>query len=103
MTEEMQMGRTAEAFSTSKNYAKDDLVIYDSILYIFTAAHDAGAWIGTDAAKVDTDTERELTKVLAVYDNAIKEAAFVDTVVFEPSQITGDRYKYVLTNARDPR
>ena len=97
------MGKTAQAFSASKNYAKGDLAIYNGILYVFTSAHSAGAWTGTDAAEVDESTERKLTEILAVYDNNIKETAFVGTVVFEPSQIAGSRYKYVLTNAQDPR
>lgn len=37
-----------DAFSTSVNYAKNDLVVYNGVVYRFTAAHTAGAWTGTD-------------------------------------------------------
>lgn len=97
------MGKEAAAFSTSKNYAKGDLAIYNGILYVFTSAHSAGAWTGSDADEVDESTERKLTEILAVYDGTIKETAFAGTVVFEPALIAGTRYKYVLTNAQDPR
>lgn len=34
----------ADEFSTSKDYAIDDLVIYQGVLYRFIEAHSAGAW-----------------------------------------------------------
>lgn len=39
-----------QPFSAAETYAKDDIVIYIGKLYRFTAAHAAGAWVGTDAA-----------------------------------------------------
>ena len=38
------MGKEARDFSTSQAYAKDDLVLYNGDLYIFTTVHTAGAW-----------------------------------------------------------
>lgn len=97
------MGQEARNFSNTKAYAAGDLVLYDGVLYRFTTAHSAGAWTGSDAAKVDSSFEQELTRILAGADRAERATAYVGTVVFAPSQITGTRYKYVLTNAPDPR
>ena len=97
------MGKTAATFSTSKAYSAGDLVLYNGALYKFIANHSAGAWIGTDTEKVDSGTEQEITRILAGMDNAEKATAYAATVKFEPQQITGTRYKYILTNAPDPR
>lgn len=40
----------ATAFSAASAYAVGDKVIYNGSVYVFTAAHTAGAWLGTDAA-----------------------------------------------------
>jgi hypothetical protein len=93
----------ARDFSTGTNYAKGNLCMYGGILYRFTAAHPAGAWTGSDVEEVDNTTEQELTRILAGINNAEKAADYADTVVFAPSQIEGTRYKYILTNAPDPR
>lgn len=50
-------------FSATETYAKGDLCIYDGGLYEFTAAHAAGAWTGTDAAKVGTTGDVDFLKV----------------------------------------
>ena len=97
------MGQEARTFSSSKAYASGDLVMYGGVLYKFTAAHSAGAWTGSDASAVDSDTEQELTRIIAGADNAEKATAYAATVIFEPAQIVENRYKYVLTNAADPR
>ena len=39
----------AKPFSTSNNYNAGDYVIYNGLLYKFTANHSAGAWTGSDA------------------------------------------------------
>ena len=41
---------TAEAFDSTVAYAVGDSVVYGGMVYKFTAAHSAGAWVGTDAA-----------------------------------------------------
>ena len=97
------MGQEAREFSSSTAYASGDFVLYEGMLYKFTAAHSAGAWTGSDVAAFDDDTDQELTRILAGMDNAEKATAYAGTVVFEPSLIEGTRYKYVLTNAPDPR
>lgn len=97
------MGREARDFSTTRAYAAGDLVMYGGVLYRFTASHSAGAWTGSDAAAVDQSVEQELTRIMAGADNARKATAYAGTVVFAPSQISGTRYKYVFTNADDPR
>ena len=99
----MMMGKEAREFSTSQAYAAGDLVIYDGVLYKFTASHSAGAWTGSDAAAVDNSTEQDIARILAGADNAEMATQYVGTVVFAPNLIEGTRYKYVLTNAPDPR
>ena len=42
------VGFTYQTFATNKAYAKGDYVLYDNQLYVFTEAHSAGAWTGTD-------------------------------------------------------
>ena len=89
--------------STSVAYAINDLVLYGGILYKFTSAHTAGAWNSSQVTAVDDQKEEQITRILAGMDNAEQAADYGDTVVFAPAQITGTRYKYVLTNAPDPR
>ena len=48
----VQGSSIADAFDSTKNYARGDMVIYSGQLYIFKSAHSAGAWIGTDAEAV---------------------------------------------------
>lgn len=45
-------GIIADDFSTSTSYEIGDYVIYNDLLYRFTDAHTAGAWVGTDATAV---------------------------------------------------
>ena len=52
MKVEKLMVNEAPEFSTSETYAAGDIVIYNAKLYVFTAAHAAGAWIGTDAQQI---------------------------------------------------
>ena len=40
------------AFSTTTNYAIGDKCVYNSNVWVFTAAHSAGAWTGSDATIV---------------------------------------------------
>ena len=40
-----------EEFSEAKAYSIGDIVVYNGLLYTFTANHAVGAWIGTDAKK----------------------------------------------------
>lgn len=56
-----------------------------------------------DEETVDYTEQRNITRILTGMDEATKAADYADTVVFEPVQISGTRYKYTLTNAPDPR
>lgn len=47
----------APLFDTTTAYAAGDCVIKDAVLYRFTVAHAAGAWIGTDAEEVTVGKE----------------------------------------------
>lgn len=48
-------------------------------------------------------TQPEITRLISAEYRATKDSDFVDTVVFSPTLIQGTRYKYVLTDAQDPR
>ncbi len=82
----------ADEFSSSTAYAKGDYVIYNGVLYKFTAAHSAGAWTGSDASAVvvgdeldalndDLDTlDNDLDLLDAKVDSIIQESVFDVTV-----------------------
>lgn len=53
---------TYPVFSDTKSYVKGDIVNYGGLLYEFTADHEAGAWIGTDAR--ETSLRGEVNKNL---------------------------------------
>lgn len=62
----------AQAFDATKAYAVGDMVLYQGTLYAFTAAHAAGAWVGTDAqAVILADEVTELKDDLTNVDNTI--------------------------------
>lgn len=50
-------------FSTTTAYAKGDQVVYDGKLYVFTGAHAAGAWTGTDAEEFGTQGDADFLKI----------------------------------------
>ncbi len=52
---------TYPVFSDTKSYVKGEIVNYGGLLYEFTADHEAGAWIGTDAR--ETSLRGEVTKL----------------------------------------
>ena len=93
----------AREFSTATNYVTGDLVLYGGKLYRFISNHSAGAWNGNDVAAVDDNIQQQVSRIMAAYENAQKAVAYAGTVVFAPSAISGTRYKYILTNAPDPR
>lgn len=47
----------APLFDATQAYAVNDCVIKDAVLYRFTVAHAAGAWIGTDAKEITVGEE----------------------------------------------
>ena len=97
------MGKEASNFSTSKAYSTGDLCLYGGVLYRFTTSHSAGAWNSAQATEEDSNIEQDIARIVAGTENATKAADYADTVVFSPTNISGTRYKYVLTNAPDPR
>lgn len=63
----------APLFDNTKAYTIGDCVIKDAVLYRFTAAHAAGAWIGTDAEEVTvgnelTDLKTDLNTIKSITD-----------------------------------
>ena len=95
--------KEARDFSSGINYGVGDLALKDGILYVFTSQHSAGAWDADDVAEYDTNEINELTRILAGMDNAVKATEYVGTIKLIPSIIEGTRYKYILTDAPDPR
>lgn len=51
---------TYPVFSDTKPYVKGEIVNYGGLLYEFTADHEAGAWIGTDAR--ETSLRKEIDR-----------------------------------------
>ena len=94
------MGQEARNFSSTKAYTAGELVLYNGLLYRFTSNHSAGAWTGSDAAAVDNSLEQDVTRILTGEDRAQSATAYAETIVFEPAQISGTRYKYILTSAQ---
>lgn len=88
----------AREFSTSKAYAKGDLVLKDGKLYRFTSAHSAGAWNSAQVEAVDSGTA-ELTAYVSGYYRAAWAAAYGARTSFTPSQVSGTRYKYTFLTA----
>lgn len=43
-------------------------------------------------------TQEEINRIISGMNEANYAADFADTVVFEPQQMEGTRYKYILTN-----
>ena len=103
MGDECMAAKVATEFSTTANYAINDMVLYGGVLYKFTGTHTAGEWNSSQATEVDSSKEQQITRIIAGMDNAEKAIDYVETITFEPVQIKGTRYKYVLTNAPDPR
>ena len=66
----------AETFSSEQSYTMGEHVIYNGVLYIFTAAHAAGAWTGLDVETVDLATEIERANNVI---NLLLESGFVLT------------------------
>ena len=95
------MAREVYPFSSGRNYGIGDLTLHDGIIYEFIAFHAAGGWDEDDVRPYDVNGD--YNRILAAMDTAIKYSAYADTMVFAPSQISGTRYKYVFTNAEDPR
>lgn len=58
---------TYPVFSDTKPYVKGEIVNYGGLLYEFTADHEAGAWIGTDARE---------TSLRGDIDNAINDIGY---------------------------
>lgn len=54
-------------FSETKAYAKDDYCLYGDTLYVFTSAHPAGPWIGTDVRTTSVDEELAILKSTIAY------------------------------------
>lgn len=93
------MGYEARNFSTSKSYAVGDYCLRYGYLYRFTSSHSAGAWDDSDVVIADQSTEQAINRVINDIVLTTLAVAKGEKIVFEPSQITGTRYKYILTNA----
>lgn len=65
----------ADAFSTSKAYSAGEYVTRNDKLYVFTADHAAGAWIGTDADEVTVGEELSDVKSAIAHKGSITLSA----------------------------
>lgn len=97
------MAEVAMEFSTESYYSAGDLVIYGGVLYQFTESKSAGAWDPEKVKTFDQNPEIIVSEILAASDNAEKAILFYQSIVLSPQQIEGTRYKYIWTNAPDPR
>jgi UTP-glucose-1-phosphate uridylyltransferase len=93
----------AREFSTAASYTAGEYVLYSGILYKFIANHSAGAWNEAQVTEADDNLLQEITRIIAGKTNAEKAADFADTLVMDDQLISGTRYKYIFTNAPDPR
>lgn len=96
------MGKEARPFSGLTAYAAGDLCLYGGTLYAFTTSHQ-GAWNASHVREYDDNYMSKVSRIINGAEAATKATAYANTVVMEMQQITGDRYRYVLTNAADPR
>ena len=66
---------TYPVFSDTKPYVKGEIVNYGGLLYEFTADHEAGAWIGTDARETSliemSGTTQEQQKEYIYFQNLL--------------------------------
>ncbi len=53
----------AAAFSASEAYSAGDICVYSNKVYLFTAAHAAGAWTGTDAVAIADAADIDFLKI----------------------------------------
>lgn len=90
-TEDM-IENLAEPFSTSQAYSAGDYVIYNGVLYVFTADHAAGVWTGTDASQTTAMNDvTDLNTAINTQETNIKnlaDTAYVDKSLFEFGKIT---------------
>ena len=81
----------APAFDTATAYSVGNYVVYNEVLYQFTSAHSAGAWVGSDAEEVTiTDKIAYLTSEVAKLGSNFADAfstvtnySATDVVVYE--------------------
>ena len=97
------MYNTAEEFSTGKSYASGELTMYQGNLYRFIASHSAGEWNDAQAEPVDPQLMNEIDAIITITNEVIHSIEYAASIVNAVSLIAGTRYKYVITNARDPR
>lgn len=94
----MTVGKVASDFSTSVNYAVGDLTMYNGVLFEFITTHNAGAWNASHVQSYDSLVPEQISRIISGVDVAEQAVEFADRVVFEPTQLSGTRYKYTLLN-----
>lgn len=72
---------TYPVFSDTKPYVKGEIVNYGGLLYEFTADHEAGAWIGTDA--------RETSLVENINGKIVEQALINDAQIIALTGVSG--------------
>lgn len=67
----------AKTFNTGETYNAGDMVIYNDVLYVFTAEHSAGDWSGTDAKALCPAADIDFLKLNDGWVKQIKEGGHV--------------------------
>ena len=84
-----------DAFDTTKAYAIGDVVMYNYRMYRFTAAHAAGAWLGTDA---EVWSIKKMIENKSGFENIIRDYNEVTSLASLPT----DKYYIKATLASAP-
>ncbi len=93
----------ARNFDPTTNYTVNDLCLYEGYLYIFTSAHPAGEWDPLDVSMYDDAGIAMIMELITGREDYSEEAAYAETIVYDTEQIRETRYRFIFTNAADPR
>lgn len=94
----------AQAFDATKAYSAGDMVLYQGTLYVFTAAHAAGAWVGSDAqAVILTDEVTALKDDLSNLDDAVYSNIIREIVPYPFGTSLNNAYVWVATSVYVPK
>lgn len=92
----------ADKFSAATNYAAGDVVYHEHVLYKFTAAHNAGAWTGSDVTSLTVDDILVELRTLANTILGDLAPAFDATVAYDEGDVVtygGQLYKFTADHA----
>ena len=88
----------AHDFDPTASYNRNDYVIYQGTLYRFTAAHSAGAWIGSDVTAVTVGDELDAANDAIAQKAPLASPAFTGTPT-APTPAASDDSTAIATTA----